>query len=217
MVNIGCLKVGTKYGPEYVNRLAAMVKRNTTRPYFFFCATEDSEGIRPEIPILPVDTKVGLEGWWHKFSFIDSPFVGFHPLLYLDLDTVIVGNIDPLVDLTERVYRIAMLRDFYRPETYASGILSLPKNWGKEMFEEFWNNRTAYMSKYRGDQDAMEAILRKQGIEPYFFQDELPGQVVSYKVHCNQNEYPADARVVCFHGVPRPHQTNGWVERHWHE
>ena len=35
MANIICMKWGTKYGPEYVNRLASMVKRNITIPYRF--------------------------------------------------------------------------------------------------------------------------------------------------------------------------------------
>ena len=41
MGNIICMKWGTKYGPEYVNRLASMVRRNTTIPCRFVCMTDD--------------------------------------------------------------------------------------------------------------------------------------------------------------------------------
>lgn len=36
---IVCIKVGQKYGAEYVNRLAAAVARHTTKPHEFLCLT----------------------------------------------------------------------------------------------------------------------------------------------------------------------------------
>jgi len=46
---IVCVKWGTLYGPEYVNRLYTMVKRNITGPFRLVCLTDDREGIRPEV------------------------------------------------------------------------------------------------------------------------------------------------------------------------
>ena len=40
-----CLKHGKKYGPEYVNALHNMVKRNPPLDYEFVCFTEDTQGI----------------------------------------------------------------------------------------------------------------------------------------------------------------------------
>ena len=48
MINIVCLKFGTLYGPDYVNKLYAGVKQNTTVPFKFHCFTEKPEGIHPE-------------------------------------------------------------------------------------------------------------------------------------------------------------------------
>ena len=44
-----CMKWGTKYGPEYVNRLYAMVRRNLTGDFRFVCLTDDGTGIRSEV------------------------------------------------------------------------------------------------------------------------------------------------------------------------
>lgn len=46
-----CLKWGDMYGPEYVNRLFAMVSRNVDSPVRFVCFTEDATGLRDDIEI----------------------------------------------------------------------------------------------------------------------------------------------------------------------
>jgi hypothetical protein len=40
-----------------------------------------------------------------------------------------------------------------------------------------------------------------------FLQDEFPGMICSYKVDCRK-EPPEGARLICYHGNPRPKQTN---------
>ena len=40
--HILCMKWGTKYGPEYVNRLYAMVRRHLSGDFRFVCLTDDS-------------------------------------------------------------------------------------------------------------------------------------------------------------------------------
>ena len=46
--NILCMKWGTKYGPEYVNRLYGMVRRHLSGDFNFVCLTDDSQGVRPD-------------------------------------------------------------------------------------------------------------------------------------------------------------------------
>ena len=45
IVNVLCMKWGTKYPADYVNRLYSMVARNMQRKFRFVCLTEDSEGL----------------------------------------------------------------------------------------------------------------------------------------------------------------------------
>src|SRR5262245_38260455 len=52
--NVVCLKWGTRYGPEWVNRLYGMVARNTTWTVRFVCFTDDPSGIRPEVECRPL-------------------------------------------------------------------------------------------------------------------------------------------------------------------
>jgi len=98
MNNIICAKWGTYYGPEYVNILYSMIKRNTTTPFRFICLTDNPTGIREEIETKPLLDK-SLEGWWAKVAFFQSPLFDIEgPVLSIDLDMVIVDNIDCFFD-----------------------------------------------------------------------------------------------------------------------
>lgn len=105
VANIVCMKWGKKYGPEYVNRLYAMVKRNITRPFRFVCYTDDGQGIVPEVSVMPLPEYRGGEnhavGAYRKKSLCRgtlAPFQQGERFIYLDLDLVIMGNIDDMFD-----------------------------------------------------------------------------------------------------------------------
>lgn len=96
-----CINWGTKYGAPFINRLYAMVARNITPPFTFTCFTDNREDLRPEILLedlphldiekMPVKTK----GIWPK-ARLWGPKLGnlSGPVLFLDLDLVIVGSLD---------------------------------------------------------------------------------------------------------------------------
>ena len=43
--NVICIKWGTKFGPDYVNRLYKMVEKNLKIPHRFVCFTDNAEGL----------------------------------------------------------------------------------------------------------------------------------------------------------------------------
>ena len=93
------MKWGTLYGPEYVNILYNMVKRNITLPFRFICMTEIPEGILPEVEIAPLPTFAKPESYaclaWRKLALFDKQVLDLKgKVLFLDLDVVIVDNID---------------------------------------------------------------------------------------------------------------------------
>ncbi len=94
MNNIVCVKWGNLYGPEYVNILYAMVKRNMTLPFRFICFTDDTTGIHADVETKPLLNKT-LKGWWSKIEYFKSPLDDIEgPTLAIDLDVYIVNNID---------------------------------------------------------------------------------------------------------------------------
>ena len=48
-VNILCVKWGTRYDSEYVNKLYRGIKNNCTKKFKFYCFTDDSTGLLSDI------------------------------------------------------------------------------------------------------------------------------------------------------------------------
>lgn len=167
--------------------------------------------------VLPL--KHDIPGWWSKIEAFGIQ----GPVLYLDLDTVIVGDLTPLAEaiLSLRKEQILMLRRFRKPG-WASGIMGWTRDWSwlLDLFlaqekrfirqDKGWSMRVKHgnldVSHYRGDQEWIEARLneRLEDIRRIAAQDVCPG-IYSYKHHVRGNkEMPVDARIICFHGHPRP-------------
>jgi hypothetical protein len=139
-------------------------------------------------------------GWWAKMNLFSPKMKG--DFLFMDLDTVILGPLDDIA----RVNKLTMLRDFYRDgkkykEGLGGGLMYLTEESREEPWRYFSSHPASYMRTYvRGEQHLLENYYLKSAQR---WQDVVPGQVVSHKVHC-QNGVPPDARIVCFHGKPRP-------------
>lgn len=75
-----CMKWGTKYGSEYVNRLYNMVKRHTTVDFQMVCLTDRTEGIDPNVQCFPIPPLALPEGaperGWNKLSTFEPDLYG---------------------------------------------------------------------------------------------------------------------------------------------
>lgn len=237
MINIVCLKWGNKYGPEYVNRLYAMVRRHTTQDFRFWCLTEDVAGIRSEVFIVPLQFGDTLDSWWNKIWLFsrDLPIPLGEQIFYIDLDTVIVSNIDDL--LTDQVPDIVMLRDFYQgiartAGQVGSGLMSWRHGSYEKIWQDFIQNPVAAIKSVHphGDQAWVERCIDAW----YCWQDLFPGRVVSFKIDCADG-LPPGSSIICYHGRPSipdsitqsvDHSTAmkkwtsraaPWIAEHWRE
>ena len=191
MVKVCVLKSGGEFTPRHVRWLAGQTQD-------LVCLSD--------VPVDGVET-VQLEkdwpGWWSKMELFSGSVDD--DLLFFDLDTVIVGEVDAF-----SVSKTTMLTDFYRPKYLASGLMYIAKEDKPKIWREFTKDPQLHMLKYRrfpliGDQGFLNGRLDAQR-----WQDVLPGKVVSYKAHCRQG-VPDGVSVVCFHGKPRP-----WdISREW--
>jgi len=194
------LRSGGIYTPAHVRRLEAQC-----RAY----APGEALTCLSDTPIAGVDVRPlvhGWPGWWAKLElFRPGVFEAGARVLYLDLDTTITGD---LIDLLAQPAPFLALEDFYRRPPLvpfrgiASGLMAWTAGDRADIFEAFaanpdWEMRTA---GHGGDQRVIERVMAGRAT---FWDDVVPGQVVSYKVHCRAG-VPAGARVVCFHGRPKP-------------
>lgn len=138
-------------------------------------------------------------GWWAKMELCRPDIEG--GILYFDLDTVICGSLNDIA----KVRRWTVLHHFYRlnePNRVGSGMMYMPQDVRATIWERWIKNPSAHFNNRRGDQDFIENTV----FHHQYWQDVVPGQVLSYKVHCAKG-LPEGARVVCYHGKPKPHET----------
>lgn len=184
-------------GPEYVARLREGLARYL-RPKRICLITDDVAANYPGCRCKPADP--ALDGWWQKLRlFKPGMFPEGERMLYLDLDTVIVGDLRPLESYAGD---FACLRDFYRHNGLGSGVMLWRSGWGGEIWERW--NAMGRPTNPGGDQWWIELTVPRADR----LQDLFPGMFASFKADC-QHGTPEGARAVCYHGNPRPHET-GW-------
>jgi hypothetical protein len=99
MITVACVWVrgNVPYSLEYVMNLRRMVKRHLARPHRFMCLTDRRWAISKHVESIRVPWPRGMYGWWSKIElFKPGRFMG--RVLYLDLDTLVVGALDAVVD-----------------------------------------------------------------------------------------------------------------------
>ena len=214
-VTICCLKAGTKYGPDYVNRLHSMVQRHVhLEPYDFVCFTDDPTGIDPWIRTAP--PPYAAPGWWGKLGLYlpEIPGIQTERLLFLDLDVVITGPLDPLIQYKTD---FAMAKDWPtgawpapdpRDRDGNSSVVLVRIGAVRQIWDRYLREGQPQRSPGDGDQEWINRTF--PGLV-----DLLPETLVqSYKLHHLQDARPA-CSVVMFHGIPKPPDCGGWVKEDW--
>lgn len=152
----------------------------------------------PDVEVRPLPR--AYRGWWSKLELFAPENDDLGDLLYFDLDTVVVGPLDDLVRQSQQV--LIVLRDFYRHERIGSGLMAIPAASRAAVWETWIEKPWFYMRSDRGDQEFLSRLWKTDAKR---WQEILPGQIISYKVHVKRGRaIPDGARVVCFHGLPRP-------------
>jgi hypothetical protein len=83
---------------EYVTRLYGMVDRWIDRPFRFVCLTDRPEKLPSRISTVRIVPPRGCKAWWTKVQLFRPTTSIEGRVLYLDLDTLIVGPLAPILD-----------------------------------------------------------------------------------------------------------------------
>lgn len=235
-----CMKWGTKYGPQYVNRLYAMVRRHLRGAFDFVCLTDDHRGVRSEVRCLPIPdlalpTGIPERGWTKLTTFEADLHSLQGTALFLDLDVVIVDDITPFF---EAPGDFLIIHDWKRPwrVTGNSSVYRFRIGAHADVLAEFRATQAGVRSRLRNEQAFLSEVMHRQGRLAYW-----PARwCSSFKYHCiprwpanywREPGFPAGTRIVIFHGeVNPPDALEGrrnrrfryirpanWVAQHWRE
>jgi hypothetical protein len=206
------LRSGGDFDATWVEKLERSCFEKIREPHRFVCLTDLKVG-GSWIDWRPLEHT--WPGWWAKIElFRPDLFQKGEPVLYFDLDTIVVRDVSHLSGTID--CDLVLLRDFYRLQAgWGTGIMGWTAGSLGQIYETFKASPRTFISKYRSDQDFIKMLVPPSWIR--FWQDEYPDQFVSYKIHCRERGvFPPTAHVVCFHGRPRPTEIFGdWVQEYW--
>ncbi len=222
MTTVCCVFVRghVRYTPDYVLRLHAMVKRWMDRPYRFVCLT-DLPGLfkGTGIDTIHVEPWKGVYAWWTKIRLFD-PSIGLRGrVLYLDLDTLIVGPLAPILDYPAIVALLPHEGKFEGKgqrrvvKRFNSSVMV----WDEGMMEFVWNAFNLNVTEHLwGDQDFIGEAFGSRHVLDY--SETMPAEwfprISSIK---GEGKIPADARVIL---AKRPKNIEAarrwsWVREIW--
>ena len=238
--NVLCMKWGTKYGPEYVNRLYAMVRRHLPGEFSFVCLTDRAEGVRSEVRCLPIPELALPDGiperGWKKLTSLKADLHGLTgTALFLDLDVVIVDDLEPFFT---HPGEFVIIHDWKRPWriTGNSSVYRYRLGAHADVLDHFRSHVQAVRAGFRHEQAYLSDVIHRQGRMTYWPADWCR----SYKYHCvprwpatawRSPTIPEGAKILVFHGTINPpdalaggSKRNGltvkpaaWIAEHWTE
>lgn len=99
-VTIACVWVDghVPFQVEYVQKLRSMVKRFVDRPFRFVCLTDRPRKVPRRVEPITITLPHGIKGWWSKVQLFNQAHKLTGRVLYLDLDTLIVASLAPIID-----------------------------------------------------------------------------------------------------------------------
>lgn len=224
MLNVLCMKWGTLYNEEHVNKLYSMVQRNLSQPFRFVCFTDNDQGLRPEVearPLPALNTPAGMKDTrWFKLGLLSAQLADVEgQALFLDLDLIVVDSLDPFLQHAGD-FCVVRDADLFKPKLIDAFRPARVEAYGKvgntsvfryrigqfaHLVERFERDPQAVLERYRNEQEYITLNLAETGQISYW----PMAWCASFKNHCiapGLRSYWADpvipegARIVLFAG-----------------
>jgi len=190
-----------------------------TGDFKFVCLTENENGLDPAIishpiPDLNLDPYHWKKGGWPKLAVFAKDFFGLTGrALFIDLDTVISGPLDPFFDY-EAPKMVAIdtgptwgVGDPYGTPLAGTGIFTFDLGAHSDILDHFVRNRDTVVHEQRIEQIYVQSMVQNMAFWPKDW-------VLSFKYHLRRPALaglilpppkPATKnKVIAFHGEPRP-------------
>jgi hypothetical protein len=216
-----CMKWGTRYGPEYVNRLAKAVHGHMRAPVKVVCFTDDATGIdaglvecRPLPPLPDVPPHLAVKPW-RKLSLwqanLGEDLTG-QDVLVLDVDLVVVGALDGFWEHEPEADFVV----WENPTKKGSGIgntsvFRFRVGSHPEIFQRFVADAEGvYRAEFRIEQEMISARLGENRVAKHFGRTPQVAELAFYEGLGIQRFWP-EGWCLSFKEDLLP----GWPQRWW--
>jgi len=205
-----------EYTADDVRWLYDMVERHVTIPHRFVCLSDVPINYKriERVPLI-----WDWSGWWAKIELF-RPLLFEGAVLYLDLDTAVIDNIDHFLTLPE-------LGDFYmlrslsrgkckgRTGDYGSGVLAFNGDFSS-LYRDFAHDADTHMATYTvSDRWGDQGFIGEHQSNIKCLQDVYPQHIQSYKYDYLVTQSLASVKILCFHGKPKPKEVqHDWLPKY---
>ena len=229
-----CLKWGTRYNADYINRLYRAVGRNLSAPFCFVCWTDDDAGLEAAIEARNIEELTftpELRGIWWKLAVLHPNAKLSGRCLFLDLDVVIVDELNSFFEYPGRFCAIrnwiSWRKTIVRPAPkifnssvfrfeagewrQATEMLMRAPKWAQD--RKNFTTEQAFMTHAVGAKNA--EWWPSAWVQSYKY-DMRPPFPFNWMI---KPRIPQGAKILCMTGYPKPHQAisegakGGWHRR----
>lgn len=226
-----CVIHGDRYRWRYVENLYAMLHRHITAEIRLHVFTEAHRTVPDHM--IPhrleewPEISNGRRAWWYKMQMFD-PRHGLGRVLYLDLDVVLCGSLDWVLQLdTNHFWAIHDWRRLWKPQWL--GLNSSMMYWDCSGWPQPWQQfqdlgLQQAVRRYHGDQDLLTEALPRGAVR--YFPDhavrswrwQIRDGGMDPRTRCYARPgagsiITPDASVLVFHGNPKPHEIDDVIIR----
>jgi hypothetical protein len=178
-IAIMCVKFGDKYNDTHVINLLRMINENFKQPFDFFCFS-DTEINR--INTIQMQESLEHEGVWNKLRLFSLKQLESYDIkIYFDLDVVIHGSIDTVLNLN--LDNLNVIRANWKPEWLLQDKQELNTLYNSSIM--VWRDASQIHKKYLESPDIF--MLKYKGIDRFFWHEKIsineipPNIVYSYR------------------------------------
>lgn len=233
MITVLVWKWGDKYRPEHLERLRSMLKRHLRQKHRIVCLTDRAGSVPAGIeaarlpPHFPGSRMKCMRRLW-----IYSPKVSQFGdrVLQLDLDLVLTGSIDALVDRPEPFVIWKSDSNVVHGYGYNPSVLLITPGARADIWDQYSADPYRVMAKtdaagwwvkVNSDQAVMSYLLAGQDVPCWTSADGIYAyRVIAGKRGQRGKTLPENARIVSFHGPrdpssPELQELSPWLAEHW--
>lgn len=194
---------GRRYSPHWVQNLKNMVDRHLSVEHDFVCLSN------VDVPTRRIPLEYDYPGWWSKLELFKPNLPIDNKILFIDLDTIIIDNINGFVTYDEDLVMCdEEFTDQPRQVRNKENTITFYKYSSKVVlyrpgtFPDIWNNFSEdIIEKYRGDQDWINTQV--QGIKTF------PQKWFMRTKHCKDKK-PEGPKMICGNPIKPDEAAKKW-------
>lgn len=215
------------WGPTYVNALFSGILQHYGPDCVLILGadTKNAENCRSHCDERIIIQEIDSPSWTGclpKLNAYNPDFITArgNPVLVFDLDSIIVGSLEPFVKAVgDGLITRAWFKGIPKGIWLSGGdLLGFRAGWGHWLWEDFVKHTDWVENTVSGGGRERYIYRELLGNSLRYWQHEVPNRYFSYKNHIRGTggKLPKTASIISCHGNPRPHEINEeWVKKYW--